>query len=505
MQESKNSQFASSIMNEEEKEEEEEKHDRFDSLPDDLIHLILFYFNDTRDVVRKFILISKRWLKLCKSLPFLIFYRASFPQDEELHDQNFIDFVDMVLLHHQDSPIFSFTLHWFYSSDDDAVIRNTNRWIHAALQRDVQELVINTGQNEHFTYNIPYKLLNAKQLRKLRVNFFCVSGYSHIVLPDRIHLPNLKYLWLAGLSISDESLTKKLLSSCPLLETLELHDCDMRTDNKRTLTVDCPNLQRFEFVHLFPHVLSLNNTMARVLRLTAPNLQKFTCRSFFGQAYCLENCSPLSDVSFEMVLEDEDDASYKALTSLPVEIKKVYVKRVMQFIRTVCKVKSMTLSSGILEVLSLALDMPDLQPPGLCNLQCLKIEMAFTKSSLRALAYLLKITPIVDSVFLVSEESNLEDAGDEWGEGMVLPRMLSHLKFIQIEGMEGCDNELRALQYLLRNAKVLMEVQLVFCSFVGAPEVEQFVEKVRGLPTTSSNMTITKKQDFEEGQMFGAE
>ncbi|KAI3900000.1 hypothetical protein MKW98_000900, partial [Papaver atlanticum] len=55
-------------------------------------------------------------------------------------------------------------------------------------------------------------------------------------------------------------------------------------------------------------------------------------------------------------------------------------------------------------VLSQAPDLLDCQPPRLCSLQSLMLEIWSTRNSLRSIAYLLKISPNITEIFLQSME-----------------------------------------------------------------------------------------------------
>ncbi|XP_026436123.1 uncharacterized protein LOC113333988 [Papaver somniferum] len=94
-----------------------------------------------------------------------------------------------------------------------------------------------------------------------------------------------------------------------------------------------------------------------------------------------------------------------------------------------------------------------------------------TRGCLRAIAYLLSISPDIDTIYLDSKQSNLADVGDDWEAGLSLPGMLSHLKYVQIE-----------------------EVILDFRSCVGSPDrliqIEQFKDKLRAVPTASSSIEL---------------
>ncbi|KAI3894256.1 hypothetical protein MKX03_021846, partial [Papaver bracteatum] len=90
--------------------------------------------------------------------------------------------------------------------------------------------------------------------------------------------------------------------------------------------------------------------------------------------------------------------------------------------------------------------------------------------------------------------SNLADVGDDWEAGLSFACMFSHLKFVKIREVEGCDNEFRFLRFLLKNSTVLEKVDLFFRStgdsIDNGRQVRRFKRKLRVLPTASSNIQM---------------
>ncbi|KAI3851199.1 hypothetical protein MKX03_012257, partial [Papaver bracteatum] len=86
------------------------------------------------------------------------------------------------------------------------------------------------------------------------------------------------------------------------------------------------------------------------------------------------------------------------------------------------------------------------------------------------------------------------DVGDGWEAGLSSPGMLSNLKIVGIENVEGCDAEFKILRFLLENAKDLEEVVIFFCSGLISPNrirrIERFKEKLRAVPTASSDVEL---------------
>ncbi|RZC90006.1 hypothetical protein C5167_029073 [Papaver somniferum] len=404
-------------------------------------------------------------------------------------------FVDMVFLLRKDIDIQRFKIRWDNSVYDDSVIVHVNRWsLIAAVKHNVQEIMIAITHCRNLAYEIPYHILNCKSLRKLEMQVFSNASYVEMILPRSMNLPQLKLLSFTGVSISNAEASKRLFSSCPVLETLRLVDCDVQTDDQKNLIVDSLSLKEFEYSHRRKYLLRDNDTMANIIRLCAPNLEVFTCKSFLRQDYSLENSFPLSRVNFNMKLKaKKEDENAEAYSNLQSTEKEVHGKRMMQFLRAVYLVTGMRLSSpGFLEVFSRAPDSLDCQPPRLCNLKYLTLEMWCTRSCLRAIAYLLKISPHITQLLLKNKESNLADVGDGWEAGLSSPGMLSHLELVGIIEVEGCDNELKFLRFLLKNAMALKTVVLYPRSTVASPDRvrKQFLVKLRASPRASSCIIV---------------
>ncbi|XP_026439399.1 uncharacterized protein LOC113338094 [Papaver somniferum] len=135
--------------------------------------------------------------------------------------------------------------------------------------------------------------------------------------------------------------------------------------------------------------------------------------------FSLENLSSLLRAQLKMrVREEETDETAETYSLLHVEEKAVFAKRMMKYLRAVHNVQRLTLSSGFLEVLLQDPGTLSRQPPQLCNLEILNLEMRFTSGCLCSIAYLLKTSPIITTLKLQSKESNLADVGDDWEAGI---------------------------------------------------------------------------------------
>ncbi|RZC87892.1 hypothetical protein C5167_004071 [Papaver somniferum] len=460
--------------------------DRISELPDHLIHEI-FSSIDTKWEVRTCVL-SKRWINIWKSLHVLNFSRRSFLEDKR---DCFVMLVDMVLIFRcQDFNIQRMWVNWRSTGYDRSVIMNVNRWCLAAVKYNVQNLIIEIGQCDNWAYEIPHRLLNCKSLTELAIEVDNSPGYVDVIFPRLIDLPQLKKLSFIGLSVSDVESSKILFSGCPSLEKLRIIDCDIHTDKERKLIVDSVSLKKFECTCWCKHLLAQNDIVANSIKLCAPNLEELICISVMKQEHSLEICSPLPAVQFNIRFtgktRDENSETYE---KLPLKEKEVYAKQMIKFLEAAYMVKKMRLSPGFLEVLFRAPDLLDCQPPCLCNLQGLVLDMWFTRGCLRAIAYLFTISPKITELTLASMETNLGDVGDDWETGLSVPGMLSHLELIRIKEVEGNYNELKLLSFLLRNAKALRKVVLYPRSTIDRVR-DQFLVKLKALPRASSHIIL---------------
>ncbi|XP_026378935.1 FBD-associated F-box protein At5g60610-like isoform X2 [Papaver somniferum] len=377
------------------------KEDRISRLPDALIHHILSFI-DAKYAVQTSVL-SKRWIHIWKSLSFLNFNRSSFSLQ---NTERFIEFVYMVFIFRDDTNIQKFSVDWENSAFDYTAIMNVNRWSLNAVKHEVQEISIVITQCHISAYEIPHHLLNCKSLRKLGMMMFSNARHADVILPRSMNLPRLKVLSITGLSISNEESSKRLFSSCPVLETLAIQNCDIQTYNGRKLIVDSVSVKKFAYTFLCRRRYPQNGTKENIVKLCAPNLKDFFCALLLKQDCSLEICFPLSRVSFHMILENLKDENAETYSKLPLGEKEVYAKRVMRFLEAVYMVKEMRLlSPGFLEVLSRAPDVVDCQPPRLCSLKYLTLTMWSTRSCMRAIVYLLSISPNVTKLFLKAKET----------------------------------------------------------------------------------------------------
>ncbi|OVA07742.1 F-box domain [Macleaya cordata] len=473
--------------------------DRISNLPDTLIHQILSFI-DMNYAVQTSVL-SRRWRYLWTSIPTLNFDSnlLQLPETRYTNVEAFIDFVDRVLMLRDSSDIQRFNLHFFGTEDADYdSTSRVNTWILAAVRRNVQELLLRVSLWEYQTFQFPPSLFTCKSLTKLELSLGDMSE-SEFIPPKSMDLPMLKSLELCGVSIYDEKFTDMLFSSCPVLESLIIKDCRLNLNNISTL-----KLKHFKLEYEY---YDSEDSVVKTLKLYAPNLTSFICKSYMSHDYALENLSSLVTADIHLMVEDEEeDETSVTYSTLSVEVKQLYAQNIMKLLRALHTVKDLTLSPSLLEVVSGAPNLLDSQPPQFCNLRCLMLGTFLSRDCFPAITYLFRISPNMESLYLIIkkcsdepqmypfyDEINSKSANiDDWEAGLLLPCMLYHLEFVKIIGVQGCINELKFLEILLKNAMVLKTVVLYLkCECPGDMKwIMNFSEKLLTFPRASSNVAF---------------
>jgi len=203
--------------------------DRISQLSDTLLLRILSELPTAKDVVETMVL-SKRWLPLWKSVPHIDFDDDSY---EDTDTGRFSRFVDRSLILHK-APIE--TLHFELSQT--STVADIGIWIEMAVQRHVRDLSINIDCTSSTTpVTVPRSLYTGCGML---VNLNLTS----VTLTDASTLPSfstLKTLRLLSVKYPGDEFVRRLLSSCHVLEDLEVEQCN--DDNVTIFTVKVLSLR----------------------------------------------------------------------------------------------------------------------------------------------------------------------------------------------------------------------------------------------------------------------
>lgn len=146
-----------------------------------------------------------------------------------------------------------FRLRWNHFKEDVAI--SVSRWMDFSVNYKVQEVKLEIVQVYlNLPYKIPPRLFKCKSLKKLTL--WSNLSYLHILLPESMSLPQLEYMCLGGIIISNGELSARLFSCCPLLEKLNTVNFDIKTDNQNNSTVQSLSLKEFAYTHLHYNKIS---------------------------------------------------------------------------------------------------------------------------------------------------------------------------------------------------------------------------------------------------------
>ncbi|KAF8029791.1 hypothetical protein BT93_E2273 [Corymbia citriodora subsp. variegata] len=209
--------------------------DHFSHLPDAIIHRI-FSFLPFKDVVKTSML-SKQWRFAWTSTPYI---------DLSLRSEGVVPSISRALSLCTATKIEKFHL------DANVISTEIDWWLHFAAARKVEDFSLVFREWHHF---IPRLLWDSPWLVSLRVSK-CLFPWNITV-----HWPSLKKLCLQELLLKKDQIMK-ILSGCPVLESLELRSmsmfaCDLQIESRylRELVIEAVRISSINIS--VPNLLSL--------------------------------------------------------------------------------------------------------------------------------------------------------------------------------------------------------------------------------------------------------
>ncbi|KAJ0052799.1 hypothetical protein Pint_00079 [Pistacia integerrima] len=457
--------------------------DRFSSLPDPIIHQILSSL-ETVDVMR-LSAVSRKWRYLWISMPYLNLDINTVWSDPlskwSIHTiiDKFKDFVNWILLTQDRSiDIKRFRLFCHNFSDDTTLYR----WLNVVARRNVQELELNIIS--HTPFELPRCLVNCASLVSLRLYF----DSSCVLKLPTCGLSRLKSLDLLRVEFNDFSLLENFISNSPFLEDLIMEACVFRefeilevsSASLKNLCVhnggihDCDGLHNIE------------------LQLSCPNLTSF---SFIGPSapdYSFEELHSLKNVFIHLESKSEipnyQECSYE----------------MCKILEGVCNTEVLKLSVGNLPFLD-GLSVPKSFTGAFLNLKSLTILVGMDERHMQALITLLICSPNLEALKIYFE----------WcGKSPVLPKvqymvglhllcdvdvweimdkdiscLTYYLKIVELFEVEGNQNELELLRFLLNKGHVLQKMSINWVRGINDPG--EIIPKIMRFPRSSSDVELT--------------
>ncbi|XP_010481016.1 PREDICTED: putative F-box/LRR-repeat protein At3g18150 [Camelina sativa] len=181
--------------------------DSISSLPEVILQHILSFIPTKLAIQTS--LLSKRWRHVWCDIP-------SLSLDEDYVTTRNATWINKTLSLYKGAKIINFQLKFKTTLAQD-ITPHINRWIEFAISRNVENLCLYFGTPCSFPDFFNVNFSSVKQLRLVMFNI------SDIMTP--VSWTSLTKLCLSGCSLFDESMAK-ILSGCPLLESLTLWACD---------------------------------------------------------------------------------------------------------------------------------------------------------------------------------------------------------------------------------------------------------------------------------------
>ncbi|KAL6990758.1 hypothetical protein U1Q18_008879 [Sarracenia purpurea var. burkii] len=472
--------------------------DRISNLPDPILVDILSLL-ETKYAVRTGVL-STKWKHLWASVPNLIFdLRDMYPETGGLLKSIF--FINSVFVFRDPLHIRRFSLtcrhaQWRIVSDF------FNAWMTAVLRGGVQELHIDVpvGGPDHRPLHLPPIFFTCETLVDLKLGG--EGGYfSRVVLnlPNWVHFPNLKRLSLKVYNPSDD-LTKRLFTSCPLLESLSI-DAVLPYNREVIFNITAHTLKDLTMVLTSD---KFDDCKHKVV-VDAPFLENFCIEDDLLACYSMKNSSSLVkafiDVGERFIgTLGNDRANY-----------------LFELLRGISGVKSLRLSDHTMRALEYADNYGPFIFPNL-----IRLELSVTSWS--RLLDLLERIPHLESLRFLKNDGGIDanmkvevsgaENGDRNGysdqilafsgaengdqneycghspQAFVVPCcLLSHLKLIKVDAFTGREDQLQLVKYFLKNAKRLNKL-IIVCEDLASDAGVDFHTKLLMFPRVSETCQI---------------
>ncbi|XP_021902169.1 F-box protein At4g22280-like [Carica papaya] len=441
----------------------EEREDRLSSLPEDLCKHILCML-PIQDAIRTCIL-SKKWRYTYQSLQNLVFDSSQFT-DAESRPDHFVEFIDQLLLHHDDSdiPVIKFKL-W----SEIARYKLKTKWIDFALKHNVEDLVIEARVAEPKGFS-PC-IFSSTTLKR----FTFVVGFYILKRPTSVYLPSLKELRLGGVIFIDGDLTRELFSSCPMLEYVHLLNCDMF--RLKVLTVSALRLKYF-------HIDYCRGLQTIEMNLHTPSLISLIWRGNLAQIYHIRGGPSVHYADIQV------GDIYRSQTSIDVLSQTTF-----NLLNELCRVTVLAVDNLFLELLFYKASSPWIYANAITfhNLSNVYMSVWPSKKHIQMIVILLSRMPNVHSAhFLMLAQGHPSHASAlEWNaENLETIGMPNLLEYIYVDKFVGHEIDLYLVKVFLENAKSLVKLTISTCCNDIDGKKPEIIEKLMALPRASTNVEV---------------
>ncbi|KAL5718226.1 hypothetical protein ACHQM5_011155 [Ranunculus cassubicifolius] len=408
--------------------------DIISKLPDDILHHILSFLPTSSAVSTS--ALSTRWRDLWTSVPVLEFcgqsrFYSNFYNIFQM-PKDFEEFVDRVMHFNDTGNIKKFS---FSSWDCYAFPFDT--WIAMAVRRNVQELILTLtrGGPPPSPLILPSCFFSSESLTTLKI-----WANNKIEIPSTISFPSLNTLHFGDITFILRGTTEQVTFMCPVLTECvfyritwkEFNSIKIISPQLKSLSIDDSILNGLYY--LGEGVIEVSAESLTSLELITPNPDQ----------YSLQNLSSLIDAKIELV-----------------ELKET--KHYVNLLRGLSTVKDLTLGFGSIEIFS----HPDLLAYLHATSSLKRLTIGYLWSfrlpkdpARKRLIDILSCTPKIEFLSFPQGSFSYPFGQLGWIHGSKPVCFLPCLKVIEIRMTEWRTNELRLLDFFLKNVEVLERISV---------------------------------------------
>ncbi|XP_027342659.1 F-box/FBD/LRR-repeat protein At3g14710-like [Abrus precatorius] len=403
-------------------------------------HILCFL--PTMEAVHTSVL-STRWIHVWKSITGLQFNDSLLCFGKKMQKEQFVYFVESVLLHLANSSIKSFTLCLTCYHYDSSQI---SAWISTILKRGVQKLHIQYPDEVLIS---SHSLFRCNSLVQLVLQMRC-----NLSVPIFACLPNIQNLNISGIRLVSEpsNYSEDLILSFPVLKVFESRGCEWVT--KQNISIHAPLLERFS--------IAIWNSISKescksAIKIFAPHLTDFSYEGDLEQDIILLNSSSICSASVLIVVDDDKMGK---MEKLGIQVHNLLIQ-----IREVERLK-LLFYKALLHAKDIFTHVP-----AFGRLTYLQLNEVTGE----ALMNILHNSPILNTLVLQNGVSELNK--DVLTSASVPQCFVSSLKVFQFKGFNVHENELLLAKFVIANAAVLEQMTIYTAFWLRYSDID--LEKVK--------------------------
>ncbi|CAJ2659466.1 unnamed protein product [Trifolium pratense] len=409
--------------------------------------------------------LSRRWIEVWTSITNLQFDDSLlYSEKEKMQKEQFVNFVEKVLLHFTNSNIKSFSLCLNSHKYDASQI---SEWICFILNREVQKLHIQYADKVLLSSK---SLFSCNSLVELTLQMTCTLN-----LPISVCLRNLQKLSISGIKFASDSSTysNDITLSFPILKDFEARGCEWST--MQNISLQVPLLERFSIAIWNRHS---NESCKSAIKVYSRRLTDFSYEGDLEQDIVLCDSSLIRNASIVIVIDEDKKDRIEKLAF-----------QAHNLLRQIDEVERLKLL--FYKVLRHAKDF-FINLPVFGRLTYLQLN----EVNGEALLQLLHNCPILNTLVLLNGVAELHK--DVFTSAMVPQCFLSSFKIFQFKGFNANEQDLCLVKFVLENAEILekMTISPAFWLRYAYIDMEKVMEQILSLPKSSSSFCMTEFSDI---------